>query len=324
MDKKAYDYDDVVIVPRPSDVESRDSVDISVTFGNGFSLPFPLVASPMRGITNADFGVRLAELGGLAVLHRFYDSKSEHLLEVERISKAKRFGLSLGIIDSTEMYEVLLGYRPDILVIDVANGYLTSLLSKCEKVKKLIEAISPKTLLMSGNVVTKLGVDNLYDSGVDIARVGIGCGAECSTTNITGIGFPVISSIYDCASTSKSVYLCADGGIKNSGDFVKAIVAGADFGMAGALFAQTYESVNDGIIYGQASKRAQEMRGTQIKSVEGFERIITKTMSLQDFVKEFSYGVKSAGTYLSARHLNEFSQNGKFVEAGRNTIKKVY
>ena len=94
--------------------------------------------------------------------------------------------------------------------------------------------------------------------------------------------------------------------------------------MAGALFAQTYESVNDGIIYGQASRKLQEMRGTQIKSVEGFERIVQKKMSLEDFINGFSYGIKSAGTYLDANNLSEIRANGIFVGAGKNTIKEEY
>lgn len=328
--KKEYTYDDVVILPKPSSIKSRDDVDISVTlYGQGgnfsFSLGFPLIAAPMKGIVDANFIVKLSELGGLGVLHRFYTTEEEHFAEIAKASKAKRFGISLGITDTLETYIKVLEYQPSILVVDVANGYTAELCKKCLLIKKHIEKISPNTLLVSGNVTTKDGVENLLNNGVDIVRVGVGNGAECSTTNITGIGRPIISAIDECSRiSSMGSVICADGGIKNSGDFVKAIVAGADFGMAGALFAQTFESVNDGIIYGQASRKLQEMRGTQIKSIEGFERIVQKRVSLADFVKEFSYGIRSAGTYLNAHNLSEIRANGVFVEAGKNTIKENY
>ena len=326
--RKEYGYDDVVILPKPSSINSRDDVDISITLENQggnskVKLDFPLIASPMRGIVDGDFILKISELGGLGILHRFYNTEEEHFAEIEKISKAKRFGISLGMTDTVATYEKVLEYQPTILVLDVANGYTSNLLKACRIVKSYIEKVSPKTLLMSGNVTTGNGVKNLRDNGVDIARIGVGNGAECSTTNITGIGRPIISSIIDC-SYHTGIGICADGGIKNSGDFVKAIVAGADFAMAGALFAQTYESVNDGIIYGQASRKLQEMRGTQIKSVEGFERIVQKKMSLEDFINGFSYGIKSAGTYLDANNLNEIRANGMFVGAGKNTIKEEY
>lgn len=326
--KKEYGYDDVVILPKPSAVNSRNDVDISVILKNitdssRVKLDFPLIASPMRGIVDANFIVKLSELGGLGILHRFYDTDEEHFAEIEKISKAERFGISLGMTDTARTYERVLEYQPTVLVVDVANGYTSNLLKTCRIAKKYIQRLSPKTLLMSGNVNTFKGVTNLRDAGVDIVRVGVGNGAECSTTNITGIGRPILSSILDCAQCGR-VMLCADGGIKNSGDFVKAIVAGANFAMAGALFAQTFESVNDGIIYGQASRKLQEMRGTQIKSIEGFERIVNKKMSLAEFITEFSYGIKSAGTYLNARNLGDMWLNGEFVEVGKNTIKEEY
>ncbi len=322
--KKEYDFDDVVILPIPSSINSRSDVDISVELSKSVILEFPLIASPMRGIVDANFGIRLAELGGIAILHRFYDSKEEHLAEIKKISQAKLFGLALGLTDDDDEYRLILEYQPNILTIDVANGYSKNLLNKCYNAKRLLERYSPNTLLMSGNVATKTGVIDLASVGVDIVRVGIGNGAECSTTNVTGIGRPIISTIIECAEADSNAIICADGGLKNSGDFVKAIIAGADVCMGGALFAQTFESTNDGIIYGQASKKLQEMRGTQIKSIEGFERIITKTMPLENFIKDFSYGIRSAGTYLNSHNLCDMRSYGTFVEAGRNTIKKEY
>ena len=176
------------------------------------------------------------------------------------------------------------------------------------------------TLLMAGNVATYDGANALYNAGCDIVRCGIGSGGLCSTRNVTGVGIPQLSAIMDCSQSD--CILLADGGIRNSGDAVKAFVFGSDIIMLGSLLAQTYESPSEGIIYGMASRHLQEMKYTQIKSVEGFEKVIEKKMSLAQFVEEFSWGIKSAGTYLNARNLKEF-QYAEYVKAGNGSIKKL-
>ena len=121
---------------------------------------------------------------------------------------------------------------------------------------------------------------------------------------------------------SKDLKIVIDGGIRNSGDFVKAIVAGADLGMAGKLFAETFEAPNDGVLYGMASRTNMEKVNMPIKSVEGFDIKIEKQHQLVDFVKEFGYGIKSAGTYLNARNLRDIYTNGSFVQVTDHAIKK--
>lgn len=320
---RGLDYDDVLIIPIMSSVNSRKDVDISVKLSQSLKLDFPLIASPMRGIVDARFGVSLAELGGLAILHRFYDTEEKWNEEIQIISKAKRFGLSLGYgNDSFDKAIELLSYNPDILLVDVANGYTNSLKIFCSKIKSHISKIGAKTLLMSGNVCTKDGVKSLENSGVDIIRIGIGSGGLCSTRNVTGIGVPQISALLDCSMSTNS-FIVSDGGIRNSGDFVKSIVAGADFAMAGSIFGQAYESPSDGIIYGMASRKLQEFRHTQIKSIEGFEKVVEKRMYLEQLIDEFSWGIKSAGTYLNARNLMDIRNNGRFTLSGKNSIKNI-
>jgi len=317
--ERAYDFDDILIVPRHSNVNSRSEVDISVDVLGKFKLEFPVIASPMRGIVNADFCIKLAELGSIGILHRFYDSQFEWQTEAEKISEAKLFGLSVGLHDIN--YLDFLKYKPNILLIDVANGYTQSLLDFCKQVKRNIDKISPDTLLMSGNIATKIGADNLYDAGVDLVRCGIGGGGLCSTRNVTGIGIPQLTAIGDC-SESKA-FIVADGGIRNSGDAIKAFAFGGDVIMIGSLFGQIYESPSQDTIFGMSSKKLQDMRYTQTKSVEGIERAVAKTMSLQQFVDEFSWGLKSACTYLDAKNLKEVKTNANFVLAGSGSIKKL-
>ena len=316
--EQGLEYDDVLICPKYSNVNSRSEVDISVDLGS-FKLDFPIVASPMKWIIDSEFCIKLAELGGIGILHRFYDNQGEWMLEAEKITQAKLFGLSVGLHDDN--YINLLKFKPNILCIDVANGGTQSLLDFCSQVRKYRDKYSPQTLLMSGNVVTYCCAQNLFDAGCDIVRVGIGGGSLCSTRNVTGIGVPNLSALSDCSKSNG--ILVADGGIKNSGDAVKAFCVGADLVMLGSLFAQTYESPCDKFIYGMGSRKLQDMRNTQVKSVEGIEKMIEKTMSLKQFIDEFTWGIRSAGTYLNARNIEQMRANAKFILAGRGSIKDL-
>ena len=269
--ERGYDFDDVLIVPQYSNINSRSEVDVSVDVLGKFKLEFPVIASPMRGIVNADFCIKLAELGSIGILHRFYDSQFEWQTEAEKISGAKLFGLSVGLHDIN--YLDFLKYKPNILLIDIANGHTQSLLDFCKQVKRNIDKISPDTLLMSGNVATKFGADNLYDAGVDLVRCGIGGGGLCSTRNVTGIGVPQLTAIGNC-SESKA-FIVADGGIRNSGDAVKAFAFGGDIIMIGSLFGQTYESPSQDTIFGMACYSDD----TQVMTKNGWKFISDITMN---------------------------------------------
>jgi len=277
----------------------------------------------MRGIVDARFASKLSDLGGLAILHRFYDTDEEMFKEVASL-KDKNFGVSIGLNENN--YAKLIDFNPTVLCIDVANGYTKSVLILCEEIKNKIVEKKLDTLLMSGNVCTGQGVINLSNSGVDIVRFGVGNGGLCSTRNVTSIGIPQVSALLEAnedIDNFDDVLICSDGGLRNSGDFVKAIVAGADLAMAGSLFGQTYESPADNSIYGMASRKLNEMKYTQIKSIEGIEKAIEKKFSLKQFVDEFSWGVKSAGTYLNASNLNEIRSRGEFILVGTGSIKSL-
>lgn len=317
-----YEFDDVLIKPLPSNVSSRDDVDISVKLSNSLTLKFPLIASPMVGVVNGEFAHQLSELGGLAILHRFYENRQDIFGEIEAYLHLDNFGISIKIEEKDIEEYFYQDDLPKILLIDTANGYTEKLLKYCEKTKNYIVKNSFPVLLMCGNVATIEGVNMLADAGCDLVRVGIGGGSPCSTRNQTGIGLPNISALLECSMTDRDVKLVIDGGIKNSGDFVKAIVAGADLGIAGLLYAQCYEAPNKGRIYGMASKTHMKNTNTEIKSVEGIDIEIEKKYSLEQFVREFGYGIKSAGTYLNARNLSEININGKFVKVSDHAIKK--
>lgn len=323
--KETYEFDDVLIKPIPSKVSSRDDVDISVKLSDSLTLNFPLIASPMVGVVDGSFAHKLSELGGLAILHRFYKSREDLFLDITKhLWSSDNFGIAIKVDEDN--FEQYLEYVPSIILVDTANGYTKKLANYCERVKNYISKNKLSVLLMAGNVVTREGADNLANSGCDLIRVGIGGGSPCSTRNQTGVSVPTITALLDCDNmfdiTSPFYSMVADGGIKNSGDFVKAVVAGATLGMSGKLFAECYEAPNEGVLYGMASRTHMENIKANIKSVEGFDTIITKKHSLEQFVREFGYGIKSAGTYLNANNLESIYMNGDFISVTNNAIKK--
>ena len=322
---ETYDYDDVLIYPLPSKVSSRDDVDISVKLSDNLTLKFPLIASPMVGVVDGAFAKKLSKLGGMAILHRFYKTHDNLLEDIkENLSTGDTFGISINIEDKTAQYvEILTRFEPAMLLIDTANGYTNKLLERCESIKKLLIARGHKALLMAGNVATLEGCEALYNAGCDIIRVGIGGGSPCSTRNVTGIGVPNISALMEADATDRKYKICVDGGIRSSGDLVKAIVAGADFGMSGKLFAECYEAPCKDALYGMVSRTHMANTKAEVKSVEGYDIPIEKKHSLEQFVKEFGYGIKSAGTYLNARSLDEIYVNGKFIKVSNHAIMKI-
>jgi len=316
------EFDDVLIRPIPSGVCSREW-DIGVKLSDKLILKFPLIASPMAGVVDGKFAKLLSDLGGMAIFHRFYKTKNLMYKDIqENIMLGKdTFGISVRVSDPDFEY-IIDRFEPNVILVDTANGYTASLNKYCSEIKNYISKSRYSTLLMAGNVVTKNGCLNLYNSGCDIIRVGIGGGSPCSTRNQTGIGIPNISALKECDVPDRKFKVVIDGGIKNSGDFVKSIVAGADCGMAGKLFAECFEAPNDGFLLGMASEEHMENTKAEVKSIEGFSIPITKKHSLAKFVRTFGYGIKSAGTYLNADSLDKLYYNGEFVKVTDHAIKK--
>jgi len=322
---KGLEFDDVLVVPKSSRVCSRDSVDISVKLPKGQKLNFPLIASPMVGVVDGAFAKLLSDLGGLAIIHRFYYSREDKIVDIENnLSEKDMFGIAVKV--GEENIEELLYLNPTILLVDTANGYTDTLAKYCEKLADMILKHNFSCNLMAGNVVTGDGFKKLYDAGCNIIRVGIGGGSVCSTRNVTGIGVPNITAIQLCLKeklkADNRVLIAIDGGIRSSGDLVKSFVAGADLGMSGKLFSQCYEAPNKGALYGMSSKVNMKNSGIEIKSVEGFDIPVEKQYSLNTFVNEFGYGIKSAGTYIGSNSIAYFYLEGKFIEVSDAAIKK--
>ncbi len=325
--KEAVTYDDMLMVPQYSDIQSRSEVDISSDLGRGKVLELPIIASPMDTVSEDEMAIAMNNAGGMAILHRYNTVEEQAKLAQHAIQKTDWNGNVAAAIGVTGDYmrraEALVAVGIDTLCIDVAHGH--HLLMK-EALKNLREEYDNHIHIMAGNVCTLEGVNDLADWGADSVRCNIGGGSICSTRMVTGHGLPGLQTIFDCARTDRDVAIIADGGINSSGDIVKALAAGADIVLCGSLLAGTTESPGPIVCLPDGS-RAKEYRGMASKDAqldwrnksstpEGVASYIPYKGSVVDILKDLEGGIKSGLSYSGARTLTELRNK---VEWARQT-----
>ena len=321
---KGLTYDDVLLVPQYSDIKSRREINIGNTFPGPHAavlLDLPIIASPMDTISESRMGTAMWQLGGLAIIHRYNTVEHQAALVDEVIvgangNVAAAIGASGDYLDrATALYDA--GAR--ILCVDVAHGH--HILMK-EALHELREVFGDAVHIMAGNIATKEGYNDLVDWGADSVRCNIGGGSICSTRIQTGHGVPGLQTIIDCAKADRGAPIIADGGIRNAGDIVKALAAGADFVMLGSLLAGTDETPGDVIntrkgkfkpYRGMASQDAQiEWRG-RTASLEGIATTVPCKGPVEDVLEELGRGIRSGFSYSGARTLGELQAKAKFI-----------
>jgi len=265
--------------------------------------------------------------GGLGVIHR-YDSienqaKIAHAsvdsTSLDQYAIAAAVGVSG---DFEERAGALWDAGVKIICIDVAHGHHILVKRALEKLRGIFgQAVH----LMAGNVATLGAFNALSDWGADSVRVGVGGGSICSTRVQTGHGVPTLQSILDCARTDRDTAIIADGGIRNSGDIVKCLAAGADFAMIGSLLSGTSETPGEVLKVGRnkviqvksyrgmASSEAQmEWRGV-ISSQEGISTTVRCKGPVSDVLEDLSVGIRSVLSYSGARTITEFQAKSRFI-----------
>lgn len=240
-------------------------------------------------------------------------------------------GAAVGVgSDLEERLTLLVKMDVDIIVIDTAHGHTAGVIKTIKRIKSLY----PNLPIMAGNVVTEEGAQAIIDSGADAIKVGVGAGSICTTRVISGTGMPQLSAIYRCSKIARprGIPVIADGGIKYSGDIVKAIVAGADTVMLGSLLAGLKESPGEEILYegrqyktyrgmgsmgalqGYGKDRYGTNQGGPGKLVpEGVEGMIPLKGSLDDYVYQLIGGLRSGMGYAGAKDLEDLRKNTKFI-----------
>jgi len=327
-------YDDVLLVPQRSPVDSRSEVDLSTELTPAISLDLPLLSAPMDTVTEAETAIALSEIGGFGTIHRFL-SIDEQAAEVRRAKEAgATVGAAIGITDGfLERAEAVVEAGADALVVDVAHGHL----EKCLDATARVRDSFPDAELVAGNVATPSAVHDLAEAGVDAVKVGIGAGSHCTTRAVAGAGVPQLTAVDDCADAAREhgVRVIADGGIRSSGDAVKALMAGADTVMLGRLFAATDESPGEliereGRIYkrsrGMATTAANEARSDKTAEGhhvdEGVEGLTAYQGTIAEVVADFTSGIQSGLSYCSGRTIEEARDSAEFIKIEEGTQRR--
>jgi len=324
--RDALAYDDVLLVPQYSDIESRAEVSLRSALDDNLELRLPIISSPMDTVTGSDMAAALVVLGGLPIVHRYNSPAEQAQTIIDALKKADLIsvpliGAAIGVSGDFESRACMAydaGAR--ILCVDVAHGH--HILVK-RALLRLREVFGLDIHLMAGNVATLEGFNALSDWGADSVRCNIGSGSCCTTKVQTGHGIPGLQTILDCAISDRSARIIADGGIRSAGDIVKALGAGADFVMLGSMLAGTNEALGETIatpdgavskVYrGMASREAQEDWRGRASSLEGVATSVPCRGPVENIIDLAARGIRSGLSYSGARNIREFQAKAKFV-----------
>ena len=329
LDEIYLDFDDVMIVPKFTELSSRSQVNLEkeFVFTNKYSeIPIkwtgvPIIAANMDTTGTFEVYDVLRKHRMLTAMNKFYTLKDYNdAKERGVVLEPDYFMVSTGI--SLENYENLVEILESIpcrwICIDVANGYMASFFEFCKRVR----AKYPDKIIVAGNVVTPEMVKKLiHEADIDIVKIGIGPGSACLTRMKTGVGIPQFTAINKC----RGEYIISDGGIKSPGDMVKAFGAGADFVMMGGAFAGHDENPGELIeengekfklFYGMSSKHAMVKYYGQMNNYRASEGTVLKIKykgKLEDTVNDYLGGLRSACTYTNSLTLKDFPKNVEFI-----------
>ena len=347
------DFDDVLILPKRSQAGSREEVQLERTFKMKHSRQeitcIPILPSNMF----ATGSIKMSEVFNSnympGCLHKYYTNQeiTNHLVLEKKMPMRGRISFStFGESDGefARLNDFLSGYShemnsrwhlPSFICIDVANGYRARFVDYIKRVRELVK----NGVLMVGNVCTAEMTNELIMAGADIIKIGIGPGSVCETRSVTGVGNPQLSAIIECADAAHGLqaFICADGGMKTSGDICKAFCAGADFVMLGGMLAGTDEcngqwnteyisgfdawqpelstkprTIKKSLkFFGMSSYEAMQQFGgadKEYRASEGKCIEVPYKGPVADVIKEIHGGLRSCATYIGADRIKDFSK----------------
>jgi len=330
--KEALTFDDVLLIPKFSSTLPTET-NLSINLAKNLKLKIPFLSSAMDTVTESKMAIAIAHQGGLGVIHRNLSINSQ----VKEIKKVKNKKLLVGAAVGTSEEDILraksiLDAGLDLLVIDTAHGHSLKVINTLKKIRKF----SNKIPICVGNIATGEAAVKLYNEGADILKVGIGPGSICTTRMIAGIGVPQITAIRNVKKSmkNKKIEIISDGGIKFSGDLVKAIAAGADAIMMGSIFAGTEESPGKKFKYknklyksyrgmgsigamsaGSSNRYFQKNYKDKSKFVpEGVEARVLYKGSVEKIIYQLQGGLRSSMGYIGAKKIEEIYKKGKFIK----------
>ena len=347
--KKGLTFDDVLLIPAESHVLPNE-VDLSTQLADNLKLHIPLISAGMDTVTEGPMAIAMALQGGLGVVHKNMSIQAQAgevanvksvvvpagatkaaVDENNRLLVAAAVGVTS---DTFERAEALLKAGADAIVIDTAHGHSAGVLRKIAEIREHF----PDATLIAGNVATGEATRALFDAGVDVVKVGIGPGSICTTRVVAGVGVPQITAIYDAASVAREYNkpIIADGGIKYSGDVVKALAAGGNAVMLGSMLSGTTEA--PGEVFEDNGKKYKAYRGMGSVGAmaqahgssdhyfqggvneanklvpEGIEARVEYKGDVSDIVFQIDGGLRSGMGYVGASDIPTLIEKAQFVQ----------
>ena len=331
--KEALTFDDVTLAPNYSEILPSEA-DTTVSLTNHLKLKIPLLSSAMDTVTESKMAIAIAKAGGIGVIHRNLDIKTQ----VSEIRKVKKYSLKVGAAVGASEKEFIrakeiINEGVDLIVVDTAHGHTKKV---GEIIKYIKKSKNNEIALCAGNIATPEAAKFLIKLGVDIIKVGIGPGSICTTRLVAGIGVPQLSAILAVRNgiKNKKVKIISDGGIKYSGDLAKAFAAGADAVMIGSLFAGTNETPGklikkNGKLFksfrgmgsvgamnkGSADRYFQKKQKDMSKYVpEGVEGFVKYKGDVGSIIYKLVGGLKSSMGYLGSKNIIGLRNKPHFVK----------
>lgn len=330
-------FDDILMVPRSSGVESRKDVDLSMVLGviRPIHLYLPVIAAPMDTVCESLMAAELAKYGGLGIIHRYMPAEKQ----AQQVITVAKQNLVVGAAvpascrnkSSIPLVQSLIFSGAKVILVDTANGHSIMATNTVREIRRAF----PEIHIMAGNVATWDGFLALSLAGADSVRVGIGGGGVCTTRSVTGHGVPTLASIMEIYEMQERLDLptsvIADGGIRNSGDAVKAFAAGADAVMLGSLLAGHTES--PGVIVNKGQNKFKELRGMASKEAQvkwrGHASVVEGASTLVPFkgpvgptLDQLRGGISSGCSYSGVHALSDIQLFAEYTKVTPNSLKE--
>ncbi|WP_414948967.1 IMP dehydrogenase [Levilactobacillus brevis] len=345
--KEGFTFDDVLLIPAESHVLPNE-VDLSTQLAPNLKLNVPFLSASMDTVTETKMATTMARNGGLGVIHKNMsaDDQAKMVAAVKAIENdASQYpnaavdannhllvAAAVGVTSDTfDRASALLNTGADAIIIDTAHGHSAGVLRKVAEIRHQL----PDATLIAGNVATGEGTRALFEAGVDVVKVGIGPGSICTTRVVAGVGVPQLTAIYDAAQVAREFGkpIIADGGMKYSGDIVKALAAGGNAVMFGSMFSGTDEApgdiIEDGgkkyktyrgmgslasMSHGSADRYFQGGVNEANKLVpEGIEARVEYKGSVNDIIFQMVGGLRSGMGYTGSATIQDLIDNAQFV-----------
>lgn len=343
------DFEDVLLKPKRSTLNSRKDVSLERTFSFYHSpkkwTGIPIMSANMASSGTFEVAEALAPYKIITTFHKYYTIQ-DYQTFFKTFNNPDYIAYTLGIrdqdiaqLDAMIQHDLMKHFS--LICLDVPNGYLERFI----EVVRLVREKCPEHILVAGNVVSNEMTEEMILNGADIVKVGIGSGAGCTTRRMTGVGYPQLSSVIECADAAHGIsnhqgagLIISDGGIVHPCDFAKAFCGGADFVMAGSVFSGYEQSGGRTVekngkkykeYYGSSSNKAMiEHYGKKEthRASEGRYTLVPHKGDLNDFIQDLLGSLRSTGTYLGASRLKEFAKRATFIRVNHqlNTSLERY